>query len=71
MTMYAPFALYFMVLSARATDRYKLTSLVKQACVIVPPVELASRYYRDKLYWPIVREVYIELKQLEDERDKV
>ena len=38
-----------------------------QLAVVVPTVEIGSKYLRDRLYWPIVREVYMELKEQENE----
>ena len=37
--------------------------LLAQIAIIVPTVGLFARYQRDTLYWPIVRQVYIDLKE--------
>ena len=69
-SVYSPFIVFFLRATARANTGRRFVVLLGQLLVVVPPVEYFAMTYRDKLYWPIVREVYLELKQSEEERTK-
>ena len=46
----------------------KISRVCLQILVICPFVEASAIYLKDKVYWPIVRDVYIEQKQREKQR---
>ena len=62
LTIYLPFSVYFLRLVGRANTGRRLLNFIGQLAIIVPTVECGARWQRDKLYWPIVQEVYRELK---------
>ena len=37
----------------------KISSVCLQMLIICPIVEISTIYWKDRVYWPIVREVYI------------
>ena len=68
MTIYAPFALYFMRHVARATTPYLIFRTVFLLGVSVPTIEYTAQMTKDKYYWPIVREIFVDLKKNEQKR---
>ena len=67
---YSPFFLYFLRSIGRVSTGRGMLLFLGQVAVVAPPVEYLAVTQRDKLYWPIVREVYLELKEQERSRSK-
>ena len=55
--------MYLLRLVGRANNQSRFLSLITQSAVIIPSVELLARWQRDNLYWPLVKDVYRELKE--------
>ena len=55
--------MYLLRLVGRANNQSRFLSLIAQSAVIIPSVELLARWQRDNLYWPLVKDVYRELKE--------
>ena len=68
MTIYAPFALYFMRHVARATTPFLIARTVLLLGVAAPTIEYSAQMTKDKYYWPIVREIFKDLKTNEQKR---
>jgi hypothetical protein len=65
MTIYAPFALYFSRHVARATTPRLILRTVLILGISTPIIEFGAQMTKDRFYWPIVREIYLELKNNE------
>ena len=71
MTIYFPWALYFMRHVARATTPYLIGRTVLMLGVAGPTIEYSAQMAKDRYYWPIVREIFKELKDNEKRRQQM
>jgi hypothetical protein len=71
MTIYAPFALYFMRHVARATTPFLIARTVLLLGVAAPTIEYSAQMTKDKYYWPIVRGIFKDLKNNEQKRQQM
>ena len=71
MTIYTPFAVFFMRQVARATTPRLIGRTVGMLGVMVPVIEYTAQMTKDKYYWPIVREIYLDLKKNEQKRTEI
>ena len=65
-TIYLPFAYLGLRKVAQAVTSKAIIRFMFGTGIIVPCIELFSTYTKDRYYWPIVRKVYIELKESEE-----
>lgn len=61
--VYLPYLVFMLRKVGQATDRQKVIRASMIVIGTIPFVELASKYSRDYLYWPLVRDIYIEVKE--------
>eukprot|EP00347_Sterkiella_histriomuscorum_P013905 403362908 len=59
-----------MRLSAKTNNAQALKKLLVVGISLFPIAELGSRYVRDTYYWPIVRQIYLEVKDQHREVQK-
>ena len=51
-----------------AVNSAKISRVCLQMLIICPLVEISTIYWKDRIYWPIVRDVYIFQKERESLR---
>ena len=61
-SLYAPYLFLMMRQVAKANTSALLARFVLLAVLTAPSVEVGARTLRDRLYWPIVRKTYLEVK---------
>ena len=62
-SLYAPYLFLMMRQVAKANTPALIARFVLLALVTAPIVEVGARNFRDKMYWPLVRETYLEVKE--------
>ncbi len=62
-TIYAPYLFVMMRKVAKANTGALISRFVLLTICTAPFVELGQRYLRDTLYWPLVRQTYLEIKE--------
>jgi hypothetical protein len=58
MSIYFPWAIFFMRHVARATTGKLILRTVAMMGVLGPIIEYSAQMAKDRAYWPIVREIY-------------
>ena len=54
--------------AARSTTAKKFITFGLVTVGSMPIVEITAMYFRDRYYWPLVRELYLEVKNIEKRR---
>ena len=70
-TIYSPFAVYFLRKTAQAVTAPKLINLALQLVFVVPCVEFVAQSTKTRLYWPLIRQIYMELNEKEERQSKM
>jgi len=63
--VYTPYLLVFMRRTAKVVNTRQAVGVATAFLVTLPFAEIGARWLRDRLYWPLVRQLYLGLKEEE------